>query len=122
MGRRDLRRHFWGNDVCLCPIKGTPGLNELSNLSDVIQSYDFALYTQSKDCALYMPKCGENMFESIERSFLQVSFKHGSIPENKRVPTSFTQLYLFSLNFNGTSLAYHVVCNRRSCLRLFSEF
>ena len=24
-----LRRHIWGYAVCLCPIKGTPGLNEL---------------------------------------------------------------------------------------------
>ena len=23
-------RHIWGYAVCLCPIKGTPGLNELS--------------------------------------------------------------------------------------------
>ena len=29
MGRRVLRRHTWGYSVCLCPIKGTPGLNEL---------------------------------------------------------------------------------------------
>ena len=29
MGRRVLRRHIWGYSVCLCPIKGTPGLNEL---------------------------------------------------------------------------------------------
>ena len=30
MGRRDLRRHIWVYSVCICPIKGTPGLNELS--------------------------------------------------------------------------------------------
>ena len=30
MGRRVLRRHIWGYSVCLCSIKGTPGLNELS--------------------------------------------------------------------------------------------
>ena len=29
MGRRVLRRPIWGYSVCLCPIKGTPGLNEL---------------------------------------------------------------------------------------------
>ena len=29
MGRRVLRRHIWSYAVCLCPIKGTPGLNEL---------------------------------------------------------------------------------------------
>ena len=29
MGRRVLRRHIWGYSVCLCPIKGTPGLNKL---------------------------------------------------------------------------------------------
>ena len=29
MGCRVLRRHIWGYSVCLCPIKGTPGLNEL---------------------------------------------------------------------------------------------
>ena len=29
MGRRILRRHIWGYVVCLCPIKGTPGLKEL---------------------------------------------------------------------------------------------
>ena len=32
MGRRVLRRHIWGYSVCLCPIKGTPGLNELTSL------------------------------------------------------------------------------------------
>ena len=32
MGRHVLRRHIWGYSVCLCPIKGTPGLNELSVL------------------------------------------------------------------------------------------
>ena len=30
MGRRVLRRPIWGYYVCLCPIKGTPGLNELN--------------------------------------------------------------------------------------------
>ena len=25
-----LRRHIWGYSVCPCPLKGTPGLNELS--------------------------------------------------------------------------------------------
>ena len=29
MGRRVLRRHAWGYSICLCPIKGTTGLNEL---------------------------------------------------------------------------------------------
>ena len=28
-GTRVLRRHIWGYSVCLCPIKGTPGLSEL---------------------------------------------------------------------------------------------
>ena len=28
MGRRVPRRPIWGYAVCLCPIKGTPGLNE----------------------------------------------------------------------------------------------
>ena len=31
MGRRVLWRHIWGYTVCLCPTKGTSGLNELSN-------------------------------------------------------------------------------------------
>ena len=30
MGRRVLRRHIMGYTVCLCPTKGTPGLNELN--------------------------------------------------------------------------------------------
>ena len=29
MGRRVLRRHICGYAVCLCPIKGTPGLYKL---------------------------------------------------------------------------------------------
>ena len=29
MGRRVLWRHMWGYVVCLCPTKGTPGLNEI---------------------------------------------------------------------------------------------
>ena len=29
MGRRVLRRLIWDYSVCLCPMKGTPGLNEL---------------------------------------------------------------------------------------------
>ena len=28
IGRGILRRHIWGYSVCLCPIKGTLGLNE----------------------------------------------------------------------------------------------
>ena len=32
MGRRVLRRHIWGYSVCLCPIKGAPGLNELMHV------------------------------------------------------------------------------------------
>ena len=39
MGRRILRRHIWDYAVCLCPIKGTPGLYELTHL-------DFLLYGQ----------------------------------------------------------------------------
>ena len=35
MGRRVLRRHIWGYSVCLCPIKGTPGLNEIKVLPTV---------------------------------------------------------------------------------------
>ena len=35
MGRRVLRRHTWGYSVCLCPIKGTPGLNELNKLKSL---------------------------------------------------------------------------------------
>ena len=34
-GSRVLRRHIWGYAVCLCPTKGTPGLNELMNLNYV---------------------------------------------------------------------------------------
>ena len=29
MGRRVLQRHIWDCAACLCPIKRTPGLNEL---------------------------------------------------------------------------------------------
>ena len=32
MGRRDLWRPIWDYSVFLCPIKGTPGLNELSQV------------------------------------------------------------------------------------------
>ena len=39
MGRRVLWRHIWGNAVCICPIKGTPGLNELSlSFTDSLQA------------------------------------------------------------------------------------
>ena len=30
MGHRVLRHHIWGYFVCLCPIKGMPGLKELT--------------------------------------------------------------------------------------------
>ena len=33
MGRRVLGRHIWGYSVCLCPIKGTPGLYELKSIA-----------------------------------------------------------------------------------------
>ena len=36
MGRRVLRRHIWGYSVCLCPTKGTPGLNELRAVSKLM--------------------------------------------------------------------------------------
>ena len=35
MGCRVLRRLIWGFNGCLCPTKGTPGLNE-STLVDLI--------------------------------------------------------------------------------------
>ena len=38
MGRRVLRRHIWGYSVCLCPIKGTPGLKELTRQSSMVNS------------------------------------------------------------------------------------
>ena len=31
-----MRRHIWGYSVCLRPIKGTPGLNELKVIAGVI--------------------------------------------------------------------------------------
>ena len=33
MGRRVLRLHIWGYSVCLCPINGMPGLNELKTVT-----------------------------------------------------------------------------------------
>ena len=37
MGRRGLRCHIWGYAVCLCPTKGTQGLNELkANLNNTM--------------------------------------------------------------------------------------
>ena len=43
MGRRVLRRHIWGYSVCLCPIKGTPGLTHLIVISTV---YTFCLISR----------------------------------------------------------------------------
>ena len=34
MGRHVLLRRIWGYAVCLCPTKGTPGLNELNHYAD----------------------------------------------------------------------------------------
>ena len=49
MGRRVLRRHIWGYSVCLCPTKGTPGLNELSELRrDKKQSWGFSKRCDTK--------------------------------------------------------------------------
>ena len=36
MGRHILRHHIWGYSVCLCPIKGTLGLNELIQMHNVL--------------------------------------------------------------------------------------
>ena len=43
MGRRVLRRHIWGYSVCLCPIKGTPGLNELNQAASAVHIHTIAL-------------------------------------------------------------------------------
>ena len=32
-----MRRPIWGYSVCLCPIKGTPGLNELTECCEPLQ-------------------------------------------------------------------------------------
>ena len=45
MGRRVLQHHIWGYAVCLCPIKGTPGLNELMT---IYFSDDFKSFAQEK--------------------------------------------------------------------------
>ena len=38
MGRRVLRRHIWGYSICICPIKGTPVLNELKSNGNMLPS------------------------------------------------------------------------------------
>ena len=43
MGRRVLRRHIWGYSVCLCPIKGTPGLNELIAFHEIQQDSQLSM-------------------------------------------------------------------------------
>ena len=40
MGRRELRRHILGYSVCLCPIKGTPGLNELRTNVPLLAAFE----------------------------------------------------------------------------------
>ena len=47
MGRRVLRRHIWGYAVCLCPIKGTPGLNELNNMFAALIGSQFYIFILS---------------------------------------------------------------------------
>ena len=37
MGRRVLRRLIWGYAVCLCPTKGTPGLNEFIFYNEICE-------------------------------------------------------------------------------------
>ena len=54
MGRRVLRRHIWGYSVCLCPIKGALGLNELNAL-DVHHSWVFK--ANSDDYAISVNTC-----------------------------------------------------------------
>ena len=54
MGRRVLRRHIWGYSVCLCPIKGTPGLNELRKVEEQYYSCSenkFAVNAATLICA-----------------------------------------------------------------------
>ena len=49
MGRRILRRLIWGYSVCLCPIKGTPGLNEFSvKYQHILQLYILTTCTSLK--------------------------------------------------------------------------
>ena len=48
MGRRVLRRHIWGYSVCLCPIKRTPVLNELST-EPIVKIEAYYLYRQFID-------------------------------------------------------------------------
>ena len=51
MGRRILRRHIWGYSVCLCLMKGTPGLNELIMFRIISVAYS-ALATMDSFCHL----------------------------------------------------------------------
>ena len=69
MGRHVLQRHIWGYSVCLCPIKGTPGLNELIQslpyLSDERKPYKRAIIGQT---ALHGHHCVPE--SSIENYFI----------------------------------------------------
>ena len=49
MGRRVLRRHTWGYSVCLCSIKGTPGVNELNCIVIVKIMTDILLNADDRD-------------------------------------------------------------------------
>ena len=56
--RRRTRRHIWGYSVCLCPIKGTPGLNELISVGDIVK---LKLYVRKRDYNLCENKVADQL-------------------------------------------------------------
>ena len=72
MGRRVLRRHFWGYSVCLCPIKRTPGLYGLSAFGLFVRLIALLLCVHDKqlrscrDGHLFSPHCSSaNLPEAV---------------------------------------------------------
>ena len=61
MGRRVLRRPFWGYSVCQCPTKGTPGLYELRIVA-LFRREDYVLKTVGiiEGSALVDTQTGQN--------------------------------------------------------------
>ena len=85
MGRRLLRRHIWGYSVCLCPIKGTPGLNELKR--------PFCVHL-----FIFIPVCYRSLLQASlpyynsSRTAVRFSLSRGQPKTVKAVPLRFFRL------------------------------
>ena len=112
MGRCVLRRHVWGYYVCLCPIKRTPGLNELISLFGTeTNRLNGINYQRELDCfhiaLFYIIVC-----DVISRSTILFSFALQIVPYPVELVWSLWESYIRIVSTYNTNLD-SIKCNNR---------